>query len=66
MVRQRVYGILAGYEDCNDHDSLRHDPVFKMVSGSIQEAIGYEKFFLWLLACAVPVYMFGKARWKSV
>jgi hypothetical protein len=33
MVRQRVYGILAGYEDCNDHDSLRHDPVFKLVSG---------------------------------
>ncbi len=33
MVRQRLYGILAGYEDCNDHDSLRDDPVFKMVGG---------------------------------
>ena len=22
MVRQRLYGILAGYEDCNDHDTL--------------------------------------------
>jgi hypothetical protein len=33
MVRQRIYGILAGYEDCNDHDTLRGDPVFKMVSG---------------------------------
>jgi hypothetical protein len=33
MVRQRLYGILAGYEDCNDHDSLRGDPVFKIVSG---------------------------------
>lgn len=33
MVRQRFYGILAGYEDCNDHDSLRGDPVFKIVSG---------------------------------
>ena len=29
MVRQRIYGILAGYEDCNDHDTLRSDPVFK-------------------------------------
>ena len=29
MVRQRIYGILAGYEDCNDHDTLRGDPVFK-------------------------------------
>ena len=33
MVRQRIYGILAGYEDCNDHDTLRGDPVLKMVSG---------------------------------
>lgn len=33
MVRQRIFGILAGYEDCNDHDTLRSDPVFKMVSG---------------------------------
>jgi hypothetical protein len=33
MLRQRVYGILAGYEDCNDHDALRDDPVFKIVAG---------------------------------
>lgn len=33
MARQRIFGILAGYEDCNDHDMLRSDPVFKMVSG---------------------------------
>jgi hypothetical protein len=33
MARQRIYGILAGYEDCNDHDTLRGDPVFKLVSG---------------------------------
>ena len=33
MVRSRVYGILAGYEDQNDHDTLRHDPVFKLVAG---------------------------------
>lgn len=33
MVRARVYGILADYEDQNDHDTLRHDPVFKLVAG---------------------------------
>jgi hypothetical protein len=38
MIRQRIYGILAGYEDCNDHDSLRSDPVFKLVSGRAPEA----------------------------
>jgi hypothetical protein len=33
MVRQRVFGILAGYEDQNDHDALRSDAVFKLVAG---------------------------------
>ena len=32
MVRQRVFGIIAGYEDCNDHDLLRDEPVFKMIA----------------------------------
>jgi hypothetical protein len=32
MLRQRVFGILAGYEDCNDHDTLREDPVFKLIA----------------------------------
>ena len=27
MVLQRVVGIALGYEDLNDHDELRHDPV---------------------------------------
>jgi hypothetical protein len=37
MVRSRVYGILAGYEDQNDHDTLRHDPVFKLLAGRSPE-----------------------------
>jgi Transposase DDE domain group 1 len=32
MVRSRIYGILAAYEDQNDHDALRHDPVFKLIA----------------------------------
>jgi hypothetical protein len=32
MVRQRIYGILADYEDQNDHDTLRCDPVFKLLA----------------------------------
>lgn len=31
MVRQRLYGILADYEDQNDHDVLRRDPAFKLI-----------------------------------
>lgn len=37
MVRQRVYGMIAGYEDCNDHDTLRDDPVFKMVADRLPD-----------------------------
>lgn len=33
MVRQRVFGILAGYEDQNDHDTLREDGLFKIIAG---------------------------------
>lgn len=33
MLRQRLFGVLADYEDCNDHDALRDDPVFKLVAG---------------------------------
>ena len=27
LVGQRVFGIALGYEDLNDHDELRHDPI---------------------------------------
>jgi len=37
MLRQRLFGILAGYEDCNDHDTLRGDPIFKLVSGRLPD-----------------------------
>ena len=37
MLRQRLYGILAGYEDCNDHDTLRNDPILKMVADRLPE-----------------------------
>jgi hypothetical protein len=32
MVRARVYGVLADYADQNDHDTLRHDPLFKVLA----------------------------------
>jgi hypothetical protein len=33
LVRQRVYGIALGYEDLNDHDQLRKDPLLAVLSG---------------------------------
>jgi len=29
LFRQRIYQVVAGYEDCNDADILRRDPAFK-------------------------------------
>ena len=33
MVAQRVYGLALGYEDLNDHDDLRRDPLLALLSG---------------------------------
>lgn len=37
MLRQRLFGIVAGYEDCNDHDALRSEPVFKMIADRLPQ-----------------------------
>jgi hypothetical protein len=33
MVAQRVLGLALGYEDLNDHEQLRQDPLLKVLSG---------------------------------
>ena len=33
LIRQRVYGIALGYEDLNDHDELRSDPLLAVLCG---------------------------------
>ena len=33
LIRQRLYQIIAGYEDANDAGLLRHDPIFKILAG---------------------------------
>ena len=32
LVRQRIYALALGYEDLNDHDALRHDPLFAVLA----------------------------------
>ena len=36
LVGQRVFGIALGYEDLNDHDELRHDPVLAVLAGKLE------------------------------
>ena len=33
LVAQRIYGLALGYEDLNDHDRLRHDPLMGLLAG---------------------------------
>ena len=33
MLSQRIYGLALGYEDLNDHEQLRRDPVFGILAG---------------------------------
>jgi hypothetical protein len=33
LVSQRVYALALGYEDLNDHDELRHDPLLAVLAG---------------------------------
>jgi hypothetical protein len=35
LVGQRVFGIALGYEDRNDHDELRHDPMMAILAGKL-------------------------------
>lgn len=33
LLRQRIFGLVNGYEDLEDHDRLRHDPLFALAVG---------------------------------
>jgi hypothetical protein len=35
LVGQRVFAIALGYEDLNDHDELRHDPMMAILAGKL-------------------------------
>lgn len=36
LVGQRVFGVALGYEDLNDHDDLRHDPMMAVLAGKLE------------------------------
>ncbi|MHC5756029.1 MAG: IS1380 family transposase [Nostoc sp.] len=35
LIAQRIYGLIMGYEDINDHETLRHDPIFALAVGKV-------------------------------
>jgi len=36
LIAQRVFAIALGYEDLNDHDELRHDPLMATLAGKLE------------------------------
>src|SRR5258705_4667580 len=43
LLRQSVFGRLAGYEDVNDAERLRHDPAIRWIVGGGAESCGFAK-----------------------
>ena len=39
LVGQRIFGLALGYEDLNDHDELRKDPVFAVLAGKLRPVL---------------------------
>ena len=37
LLKQRIFQIAAGYEDANDANTLRHDPIFKLLLDRLPE-----------------------------
>ena len=35
LIAQRVYGLIMGYEDINDHEALRYDLIFALAVGKV-------------------------------
>lgn len=35
LIAQRIYGLIMGYEDINDHETLRHDAIFAFAVGKV-------------------------------
>jgi len=42
LLKQRVVGICLGYEDLNDHDRLRHDPLMAVLAG-VTDPLGQDR-----------------------
>jgi hypothetical protein len=38
LLAQRIFGLALGYEDLNDHEQLRHDPLMAVLAGKREPA----------------------------
>src|SRR3954451_9061604 len=68
LVKQRVYGLALGYEDLNDHEKLRQDPLLAVLAGKAeptQEPLA-GKSTLKRLALTLPQADAAQQRYKKI
>ena len=68
LVQQRIYALALGYEDLNDHDQLRRDPLLAVLSGKTeptQERLA-GKSTLNRLELTLPQAHAGEHRYKRI
>ena len=63
LLRSRVYGIVAGYEDTNDAAHLRGDPAFKLACG---RTVSNPKADLASQCLGAGSFAIGGAKWLAV
>jgi hypothetical protein len=42
LLKQRIFGLCLGYEDLNDHEQLRHDPLLAVLAGK-KDPLGQDR-----------------------
>ena len=55
LLRQSVFGRLAGYEDVNDAERLRHDPAMRWIVGDKAVSGCAASCWTWIRASARPM-----------
>jgi len=68
MLAQRIYGLALGYEDLNDHEELRHDPLLGLLAGKreLQEPLAGKSTLNRLeLAPAEEPHRYHKIRYSA-
>ena len=59
LFRQSVFGRLAGYEDVNDAERLRHDPAMRRIVGGKAAQSSHGRYVVFQMAeVAIPRQMF--------
>ena len=64
MLRQRVYAIALGYEDLNDHDTLRRDPALQVAVERVRDDVEFQALSSSPTLCRLENRVTRKEMWR--